>query len=176
MPILRYNGSLITWTVVSLTSIMFKSCIFHVWLPFVLYCEHVHSHDFVLLLLVAWTILLHSCIHMKSWKSRANHRPVWTLENFQWCEEPCSAGAAILRDRSLVHSFACLTQPKIVHNLSFILKCKYISLRSSSSGKCSPNKHILVRTTICNSMGCIGIRTGAVWQFQIVKNCRKMAL
>jgi hypothetical protein len=36
-------------------------------------------------------------------------------------------------------------------------------------------KHILVRTTICNSMGCIDIRTSAVRQFQLVNNCLKMA-
>jgi hypothetical protein len=37
-------------------------------------------------------------------------------------------------------------------------------------------KHILGRMTICNRMGCIDIRTGAVRQFQLVNNCLKMAL
>jgi hypothetical protein len=42
--ILCYNGSLVTWTVVSLTTAKCKPLIFSVWLYLVLYCEHVHSH------------------------------------------------------------------------------------------------------------------------------------
>jgi hypothetical protein len=56
MPILRilgYNGSLVTWTVEGLTTAKFKPLIFNVCLRVALYCEHVHSHDFVWLLLVA---------------------------------------------------------------------------------------------------------------------------
>jgi hypothetical protein len=35
------------------------------------------------------------------WKHCANRRPVCTLENFQWCREPCFAGAALLSGRCL---------------------------------------------------------------------------
>jgi hypothetical protein len=62
-PILRilcYNGSLVTWTVVSSTTAKFKPLIFSVWLRLVLQCEHVHSHAFVWLLFVACTILLYN--------------------------------------------------------------------------------------------------------------------
>jgi hypothetical protein len=38
------------------------------------------------------------------------------------------------------------------------------------------DKHILVRTTICNSMGCTDIRAGTVQQFQLINNCLRMAL
>jgi hypothetical protein len=61
--LLCYNGSLVTWTVVSLTTAKFKPLIFSVWLRLVLYREHVHSHDFVWLLLVACIILLHNRTH-----------------------------------------------------------------------------------------------------------------
>jgi hypothetical protein len=74
MPILLilcYNGSLVTWTVISLTTAKFRPLIFSV------------SHDFVWLLLVACTILLHIRIHTESWKPCANRGPVCTLENFQ---------------------------------------------------------------------------------------------
>jgi hypothetical protein len=94
--ILCYNGSLVTWTVVSLTTAKFKPLIFSVWFRLVLYCEYVHSQDFIWLLLVAYTILLHDRTHMEGWKPCANRGPVCTLENFQWCGEPCFAGAAIL--------------------------------------------------------------------------------
>jgi hypothetical protein len=70
-----------------------------IWLCLVLYHEHVHSHDFVWLLLVASTILLYNRIHTEGWKPCANRGPVYTLENSQWCREPCFVGAAILRDR-----------------------------------------------------------------------------
>jgi hypothetical protein len=65
------------------------------------YHEHVHSHDFVSLLLVARTILLYNRIHTECWKTCANRGPVSTLENFQWCGESCFVGAAILRGRCL---------------------------------------------------------------------------
>jgi hypothetical protein len=96
--ILRYNGSLITWTVISLTIAKFNPLIFSfVWLHIVLYRECVHSHDFVGLLLVACTILLYNRIYAGGWKSCSNRGPVCTLENFQWCAKPCFAGATILR-------------------------------------------------------------------------------
>jgi hypothetical protein len=97
LRILCYNGSLATWTVVALTTANFKPLIFYIWLRPVLHREHVHSHDFVWLLLVAWTIFLYSRIHREGWNPCANCGPVWTLENFQRCGEPCFLGAAILR-------------------------------------------------------------------------------
>jgi hypothetical protein len=48
----------------------------------VLYCAHVHSHDFVLLLLVASTVFLYNRIHTKDRNPCAIHGPVCTLENF----------------------------------------------------------------------------------------------
>jgi hypothetical protein len=104
MPILHilcYNGSRVTWTVVSSTTAKFKPLIyiFCLWLHLVLYREHVHSHDFVTLLFVACAPLLHNCIHTEGWKPCANRGPVCTLENYQWCGEPCFAGAAILRGK-----------------------------------------------------------------------------
>jgi hypothetical protein len=45
--ILCYNGSLVNWTVVSLTAAKFKPLIFSVWLRLVLYCKHGHSPGFV---------------------------------------------------------------------------------------------------------------------------------
>jgi hypothetical protein len=62
MPILRllcYNGSLVTWTVVGLTTAKFKPLIFSLWLHHILYPEYVHFYDFVWYLLVACTILLY---------------------------------------------------------------------------------------------------------------------
>jgi hypothetical protein len=104
MPILRivcYNGSLVNWPIVSLTTAKFKPLIFSVWLRFVLCCEHVHSHDFVWLLFVACTILLHNCIHTEGWKPCANRGPLSTLDDFQWRGEPCFVVAAILRAKYL---------------------------------------------------------------------------
>jgi hypothetical protein len=97
MPILRilsYNGSLVIWTVVDLTTATY---IFYVWLSLVLYHEHVHSHNFVWLLLLACTIFLYNRIHKEGWRLCANRGPLCTLENFQRCVKYCSAGAAILR-------------------------------------------------------------------------------
>jgi hypothetical protein len=44
---------------------VWASHIFSVWLRLVLYCDYVHSHDYVCFLLVACTILLHNRIYMK---------------------------------------------------------------------------------------------------------------
>jgi hypothetical protein len=102
MPILRilcYNGSLVTGTVVSLTAAKFKPLIFFFWLRRDLYCEHVHSHEFIWFLLVAYKILLYNRIHTEVWKPCANRGPVCSLENFQWWEDPCFVGAAIIRGR-----------------------------------------------------------------------------
>jgi hypothetical protein len=104
MPILRilcYNGSVVIWTVVSLTAAKFKPLMFSVWLRLVLYYEHVHSHGFVWLLLAACTILLYNRAHTEGWKLCTNRGPVCTLGNFHWCGEPCFIGTAILSGRWL---------------------------------------------------------------------------
>jgi hypothetical protein len=88
LRILSYNGSLVIWTVVSLTTAEFKPLIFSVWLHLFLCREHVHSHDFAWLLLVAGTTLLYNCIHTERWRLCASRGPVCTLENFQWCAKP----------------------------------------------------------------------------------------
>jgi hypothetical protein len=46
LRILCYNGSLVIWTVVSLTTANFNPRVCCVWLHFVRYREDVHSHDF----------------------------------------------------------------------------------------------------------------------------------
>jgi hypothetical protein len=100
MPILFslcYNGSLVTWTVISLTAAKFKPLIFSVWIRLVHFYEHVRSHDFVWPLLVTCTILLRNRIHTEGWKLCANRGTVCTLKNFQWCGEPCFAGVVISR-------------------------------------------------------------------------------
>jgi hypothetical protein len=97
--ILCYNSTLVTWTIISLTT---ASYIFYVWLHPVLYSKHVHSHDFVWLLLVACTILIYNRVHMEGWKLCANCGLMCTLENFQWCAEPCFACGAIISGRCLL--------------------------------------------------------------------------
>jgi hypothetical protein len=81
---------LVTWTAVRLTAAKLKPLIFYMSC-----CEHIHSHDFIRLLLVACTILLYNRIHAEGWDPRANRGPVCTLENFQWFGEPCFVGAVI---------------------------------------------------------------------------------
>jgi hypothetical protein len=102
--ILRYNGSLATWTVGSLTTAKFKSYVFYVWFHIVLCCEHVHCHDYVWLLLLTCTILSYNRIHTEGWKLCANSRPVCTLENVPWYVEPCFAGATLLNTKSVGQS------------------------------------------------------------------------
>jgi hypothetical protein len=76
---------------------MFKPFIFSVFgVCLILYYNHVHFHDFV-----TCTILLYNHIRTAGWKLRENRGWVCTLENFQWCEEPCFLSAAILRGRCL---------------------------------------------------------------------------
>jgi hypothetical protein len=107
MPILRilcYNGSLVTWTVVSLTTAKLKPLIrvFSMFGFNLSYTgEHIHFHDFVWLQLVVCTILLYVRLHTEGLKLCANRGPLSTLENFQWCAEPCFACAAILIGRCL---------------------------------------------------------------------------
>jgi hypothetical protein len=47
----------------------------------------------VILYICLWPAQL-SYINMEGRKSHANRGPICTLENFQWYEEPCFAGAA----------------------------------------------------------------------------------
>jgi hypothetical protein len=104
MPILRilcYNGSLVAWTVIRLTTAKFKPRIFYVCRRLVLCCKYFHSQDSVWLLLVACIILFYNCLHRGVWKPCANCGPVCTFKNLQWCGEPWFLGAAILRGRSL---------------------------------------------------------------------------
>jgi hypothetical protein len=78
---LCYNSSLVTWTVVSLTTAKSKPLIFfYAWLRLLVRYEHVHSHDFVWLLLVACILLLYNRIRVykNGWKPCANRGPVCT--------------------------------------------------------------------------------------------------
>jgi hypothetical protein len=97
--ILCYKGSLVAWMYVCLTSLSYFLCLAA---PRPVYCERVHSHDFVCLLLVACTILLYNRIHKEDWKPCENREFVCTLENFQCCGQPCFIGAAILRVLPLI--------------------------------------------------------------------------
>jgi hypothetical protein len=99
--ILCYNGSLVTWTVISFTAAKFKLLIFFVPGFAVSYAANMFIL-MILFLLVACTILLYNHIHMEGWKPCRNCGPVCTLENFQWHGEPCFAGAANLRCRCLL--------------------------------------------------------------------------
>jgi hypothetical protein len=97
LQVLCYNGSLVTWTVVSLTTAKFKPLYFlRLVSPFPMQRTYWFSW-FVWILFVAWTILLYNHIHKEGWKLCANRGAVCTLENFQWCVEPYFVGAAILR-------------------------------------------------------------------------------
>jgi hypothetical protein len=69
--ILRYNGSLVTWTVVSLITARFKPLIFSIY-GFALFYT---ANTFILIILygfplVACTIPLYNRIHIKAWKPR----------------------------------------------------------------------------------------------------------
>jgi hypothetical protein len=118
----------------SLTATKFKP-LFSVWLHLVLYREHVHFHDFVWLLLLACTTLLYNRIHMEGWKPCANRGPMCTLENFQWCAEPCFAYAAILSGRCLSliprwdkrKSITDLTSALWIVSLMLALKCSLLN-------------------------------------------------
>jgi hypothetical protein len=84
LRILCYNGSLFTWTVVSLTTAKFKPLIFSTPGFALSYIANVFTlMIFVWLLLVACIILLYNHIHTEVWKPRANHGEVCTLENSQ---------------------------------------------------------------------------------------------
>jgi hypothetical protein len=81
----RYNGSLVTWTVVCLTAAKFKPLILSMSMP----CP------------ILWTILLYNRIHMEFWKPCVNRESIWALENCHWCGEPCFVGTVILLDGCL---------------------------------------------------------------------------
>jgi hypothetical protein len=100
--IICYNGSLVTWTVVSFTAAKFKPLLFSMSGFAFFYAANM----FILMFLYDFCLLpaqffLYNRIHMEGWKSCANRGPVCTLENFQCCGEPCFLGAAILRGRCL---------------------------------------------------------------------------
>jgi hypothetical protein len=86
LRILCYNGSLVTWTVVRLTTT--KSLISSMFVFVLCYTANIACclHN-----------LLFNYIHVEAWKLSAYHGPVCTLENFQYYGEPCFARAAILR-------------------------------------------------------------------------------
>jgi hypothetical protein len=103
MPMLRilcYNGSLVTWTVASMTAAKFKPLTFSVSGFGLSYAANVFIFMiFLWPLFVACTMLLHNRVHIQGGKPCANRGTVCTLENIQWCREPCPTGAAILRGR-----------------------------------------------------------------------------
>jgi hypothetical protein len=105
MPILhtlRCNGSLITWTVASLTTAKFHPIIFSVSVFGLSYTANISIlmilYDFCF---VACTIVFYNRIHTDDWRLCTNRWLTFTLENFQ-CGEPCFVGAATLRGRRLL--------------------------------------------------------------------------
>jgi hypothetical protein len=75
--------------------------VFCAWLRLVRCLEHVHSHDFVWLLLVACKAFLQSYnyIHTEGWKATRKSGTGMRLGKFPMVEESCFAVAAILRIR-----------------------------------------------------------------------------
>jgi hypothetical protein len=69
-----------------------------------------------------------------------------------------------------------------LHSVSFsfcgihVMPPSCVILANWSEERAFIPKCILVLTTICNSMGCIDIQTGAVRHVQLVNGCLKMAL
>jgi hypothetical protein len=84
--ILWYNGSFITWTVVILAAAELNPLYICVWLRLVLCCEHVRSHDFMWLLVVACTVFLYNRMHKEGWK------PFASLPYCSWPDDifPCA--------------------------------------------------------------------------------------
>jgi hypothetical protein len=95
------TANLVTWTIVRLTTATLEPLYFlclasHFPIqrtcPFSWFCKtsacYLHN-------------LLCNRIYTEGWKLCANRGPVCTLENVQWCTEPCFVCAAILRSRCL---------------------------------------------------------------------------
>jgi hypothetical protein len=103
LRILCYNGSLVAWTVVSFTIAKFKPLILY--MPGFTMFYTANMFIFMILydfsLLPACPILLYNHILTEGLNLCANRWPVCTLENFQWCVEPCFRCATILIDRCL---------------------------------------------------------------------------
>jgi hypothetical protein len=101
-PVYYYNGCLDIWTVVTLKAVKFKQLIFSMSGFYLSYPANIFLfHNFVWPLLAACTILAYNRIHTEVWKPCAKSAPRCTLENFQWCAEPCFIGAVILREKRL---------------------------------------------------------------------------
>jgi hypothetical protein len=106
MPILRilcYNGSLVTWTVVRLTTAKFIPLIFFMSDFNLSYTANMFIlmilYDFCLSLaqfcyIIVYIRKVEICVQIAD--------SVCTLANLQWCTEPCSACVAILRGRCLL--------------------------------------------------------------------------
>jgi hypothetical protein len=124
LRILCYNGSLVTWTAVSLTTAKFKPLILSFSGSPCPTREHVHSHDFIWLLLVACTILLHNRIHRENWKPCATRGPVYTLENFKYCGETCPVYSSAARTAQKSHLLTVAVQ---------LLPWEHVYLRSRYS-------------------------------------------
>jgi hypothetical protein len=92
--ILCYNSSLVTWTVVSLTTTKFKSLIF-----FVSGFALSYTKNMFILMILSPAQFCYIIIYVQ--QLCANSGWVCTLENFQWCAEPCFACAASLRGTCL---------------------------------------------------------------------------
>jgi hypothetical protein len=86
---LCYNGSLVTWTVVSLTTAKFKPLIFCMTGFTLSYTANMFIlttlHDFYL---SPPQFCYNNRIQREGWKPCANRGPACTLENFQWYGEP----------------------------------------------------------------------------------------
>jgi hypothetical protein len=101
---LCYNGSLVTWLVVSLTTAKFNPLIFSMYWFTLSYAANM----FILMILYDFCLFpaqfcyMYNHIHMEDWKLRINPGSMCNLKDFQWCGEPCFAGTAILRGSCLL--------------------------------------------------------------------------
>jgi hypothetical protein len=129
MPILRilcYNGSLVIWMIVSLTTDEFK--------PLVLYREHIHihihSHGFVWLLLVACTILLYEC-----WvRIRVTLRLAVYCHSANLGDKPLETHDQYFFFKSTVAVTVLMSHPLWREDWSVIYNCCWFSPAQSFSG------------------------------------------
>jgi hypothetical protein len=130
MPILRilhYNGSLVTWTVVNLTTTKFKRPIFSMSHFAFTYTANMYILMILWLLLVACTILLYNRIHTEGWKPRAPwkflNKELSSLYNFgSDCRENTASSIS-----SVISLFSCMSVCMYVFpNVARQLLCKHV--------------------------------------------------
>jgi hypothetical protein len=97
LHIFCYNGSLVTWTAVSLTTAKFIPRIFSMSVFTLSYTANMY----ILMILYGFCLLPAQFCYVIVYIRKVKSGPMCTLENFQWCADPCFACAAISRGRCL---------------------------------------------------------------------------